>query len=81
VPSVPSLAEPAVAPRRNRSATAAPPADDRRRPNDPFARKSSAKVADDWTRGRPPLRRVRGGLWWVRASIPFFLMPVLALTA
>ncbi len=77
--SVPSLNEPAVPARRGRGAAATvPPVDDRRRPNDPFARKSSGtpdaddKVARRW-------KKVRGGLWWVRASIPFFLMPILVL--
>ena len=79
--SVPSLNEPAVPARRGRSAAAAvPPADDRRRPNDPFARKSSG--TPDGEAGDKAARRwkkVRGGLWWVRASIPFFLMPILVL--
>ena len=79
--SVPSLNEPAVPARRGRGAAPVPPpADDRRRPNDPFARKTSGKpdgeagdrVARRW-------KKVRGGLWWVRASIPFFLMPILVL--
>lgn len=76
--SVPSLAEPAVSPRRGKPAAQLP--DDRRRPNDPFARTASGKgdgeIADKVTRR---WKRVRGGLWWVRASIPFFLLPILAL--
>jgi len=78
--SVPSLAEPTVAPRRGRTAPAALPPEEKRRPPDPFTRKSTGNEEGDITdKVVRRWRKVRGGLWWVRASIPFFLMPILAL--
>ena len=78
--SVPSLAEPTVSPRRAKAVPAALPAEDRRRPNDPFARtatgKAEGEITDQLIRR---WKKVRGGLWWVRASIPFFLLPIVAL--
>ncbi len=78
--SVPSLAEPTVSPRRGKPVPPPYPPEGARKTNDPFARKSSAKAEGDVSDGViRRWKRVRGGLWWVRAAIPFFLLPILAL--
>ncbi len=78
--SVPSLAEPTVSPRRGRPAPAALPSEDRRRPNDPFARTATGKVEGEVTdKLIRKWKKVRGGFWWVRVAIPFLLLPILAL--
>ncbi len=78
--SVPSLAEPTMGPRRGKPLPPALPPEDARRPNDPFARKVSGKPELDNNEGTVRnWKRVRGGLWWCQASVPFFFLPILTL--
>ncbi len=78
--SVPSLAEPSVAPRRGKPVPPTLPPEEARRPNDPFARKVTGKPELDSNEGTVRRwKRVGRGLWWCRASIPFFLLPIVTL--
>ena len=78
--SVPSLGEPAAGPRRSKPVPPAHAPEGARKSNDPFARKSTAKVEGEVSDGViRRWKRVRGGLWWVRAAIPFLIFPILAL--
>ena len=78
--SVPSLAEPSMPARRGKPLPPTVPPDEARRPNDPFARKVTGKSELDSSEATVRRwKRVRRGLWWCRAAIPFFLLPILTL--